>query len=142
MALHCTLNLPRLTLCACFQLPCICTGGCGKTTLAKLLFNRLAPHFPYSALIELQPDGRIGSQQLSNLLKQLGAAGFNEASSAGVLLGRLQEYVYNKAVLIVVDNVWRKGHLDELLPRRFGQGAVSSSQVAHQAFRTVSGCST
>eukprot|EP00878_Enallax_costatus_P038112 GHUV01043266.1.p1 GENE.GHUV01043266.1~~GHUV01043266.1.p1 ORF type:complete len:147 (+),score=35.83 GHUV01043266.1:609-1049(+) len=104
-------------------MPCICTGGMGKTTLAKLLFNPLAQHFRHSALIELQHDGHISSEHISSLLEQLGAEGFKKTSPAGVLLRTAQDYVSGKAVLIVVDNVWTQDQLDKLLPREFTQGS-------------------
>eukprot|EP00878_Enallax_costatus_P020052 GHUV01021182.1.p1 GENE.GHUV01021182.1~~GHUV01021182.1.p1 ORF type:complete len:239 (+),score=40.16 GHUV01021182.1:493-1209(+) len=98
-------------------------GGCGKTTMATLLFNRLRPAFRHTTFIQLQPDERIGSQHLSSVLSQLGATAFNRDSPTIRLLEVLQKYIHDRTVLIVVDNVWVKGHLDELLPREFGPGS-------------------
>eukprot|EP00878_Enallax_costatus_P016523 GHUV01017335.1.p1 GENE.GHUV01017335.1~~GHUV01017335.1.p1 ORF type:complete len:671 (+),score=144.24 GHUV01017335.1:294-2015(+) len=97
-------------------------GGTGKTTLAKLVYNHLSPHFQHSACIELQQDERVGEQQLSRLLGGLGANS-DKMASAAKLLRTLHEYVRNKAVLILVDNVWSAGQVDKLLPGVFGKGS-------------------
>eukprot|EP00878_Enallax_costatus_P038291 GHUV01043484.1.p1 GENE.GHUV01043484.1~~GHUV01043484.1.p1 ORF type:complete len:247 (+),score=36.76 GHUV01043484.1:57-743(+) len=91
--------------------------------MATLFFNRLRPAFRHTAFIRLDRDEPIGSQHLSSVLSQLGAREFDPNSPAERLLEVLQDYVCDKAVLIAVDNVWVKGHLDELLPRRFGPGS-------------------
>eukprot|EP00878_Enallax_costatus_P038372 GHUV01043584.1.p1 GENE.GHUV01043584.1~~GHUV01043584.1.p1 ORF type:complete len:350 (+),score=45.47 GHUV01043584.1:261-1310(+) len=44
-------------------------------------------------------------------------------ASAAKLLRTLHEYVRNKAVLILVDNVWSAGQVDKLLPGVFGKGS-------------------
>lgn len=108
---------------SCALCPCLYAGGCGKTTLATLLFNRLAPKHQHTAFLELDINQRVTSQQLCSLLKQLGASGFNEGSSAKELHVKLQEYVLDKRVLLVVDNVWSAEQLDNLLPESFWQGS-------------------
>lgn len=93
--------------------------------MSKLLFNRLAPHFQHSTFIELTPDEGSSKlkEHLVTALKELGAKGFNEQGSAPVLLNTVCEYVCDKMVLIVLDNVWSAGQLDGLLPTTFGPGS-------------------
>jgi len=90
--------------------------------MAQLLFNRLAPHFPHSTVLELTSEEGTSrlQQHLVTALKGLGAQGFNEQDSAPVLLDTLCRYVEDKRVLLVLDNVWRFEQLDGLLPTTFG----------------------
>jgi len=90
--------------------------------MAQLLFNRLAPRFQHSTLLELTSEEGISrlQQQLVTALKGLGAQGFKEHDSAPVLLNKLCKYVEDKRVLLVLDNVWSAEQLDCLLPTTFG----------------------
>jgi len=104
----------------------VATGGSGKTEMARLLFNALAPRFTHRAYLSLNPeDSRQQLQQdLGQLLKGLGMSG-PLASSLELLQIKLQTFVQGKAVLLVVDNVWTAEQLDTLLPppRCFGSGS-------------------
>lgn len=66
-------------------------GGAGKTTMAKLLFNHLAPGFTHAAMIELQPyEGtEHAAQHLAAALAMLGAKP-RAGSSTTVLLAQLR----------------------------------------------------
>jgi hypothetical protein len=100
-------------------------GGRGKSTLAKVLFNRLAGSFPHSAFVEIQEgDGADkNAQHLAAALKGLGASG-EAGKGAAVLSSRLKEYVRNKKVLLVLDNVWTASQLTALLPATWGAGST------------------
>jgi phosphoribosylpyrophosphate synthetase len=104
-------------------------GGRGKSTLAKVLFNRLAGSFPHSAFVEIQEgDGADKSaHHLAAALKALGAligASGEAAEGAAVLSSRLKGYVRDKKVLLVLDNVWTAGQLTALLPTAWGEGST------------------
>eukprot|EP00878_Enallax_costatus_P002652 GHUV01002838.1.p1 GENE.GHUV01002838.1~~GHUV01002838.1.p1 ORF type:complete len:350 (+),score=96.84 GHUV01002838.1:867-1916(+) len=85
-------------------------GGCGKTTIARLLFNQLSPHFQHRAYLSLEYKQAISSMQLQDVLKQLGATGQHSLQAFG-------DYVRGRAVLLVVDNIWTAGQLGQLLPK-------------------------
>jgi hypothetical protein len=100
-------------------------GGRGKSTLAKVLFNRLAGSFPHNAFIEIQQgdDADKTAHHLVSALEGLGASG---AASYGVpkLSSMLKELVRDKKVLLVLDNVWEAGQLTALLPTAWGPGST------------------
>jgi hypothetical protein len=100
-------------------------GGRGKSTLAKVLFNRLAGSFPHSAFVEIQEgDGADrNAHHLATALKGLGAPG-EAAEGAAVLSGRLKGFVRGRKVLLVLDNVWTAGQLTALLPTTWGEGST------------------
>lgn len=103
------------------------TGGLGKTTMAKLLYNHLRPAFPNSALIELDAaDAKPQLQgHLISSLKQLGADNVDQQKELSLLQTRLQDLLSRKdqAVLLVVDTVWTPEQLDSLLPDQLGPGS-------------------
>jgi hypothetical protein len=100
-------------------------GGRGKSTLAKVLFNRLAGSFPHSAFVEIQEgDGtNKTAQHLAAALKGLGATG-KAAEGAAVLSSRLKGFVRDRKVLLVLDNLWTAVQLTALLPTACGAGST------------------
>jgi hypothetical protein len=104
---------------------CVRAGGRGKSTLAKVLFNRLAGSFPHSAFVEIQEgDGADKTaNHLAAALKGLGASG-EAAEGAAVLCSRLKECVRDRKVLLVLDNVWTGSQLNALLPTALGEGST------------------
>jgi hypothetical protein len=126
---------------------CARAGGRGKSTLAKVLFNRLAGRFTQSAFVEIQEgDGADkNAHHLVAALKGLGASG---EASEGVpkLSSRLKEYVRDKKLLLVLDNVWTASQLTALLPTTWGEGStvIVTSRSARftdsDAWRQVGPC--
>jgi hypothetical protein len=106
-------------------LACMRAGGRGKSTLAKVLFNRLAGTFDHSAFVEIQEgDGADkNAQHLAAALKGLGATG-KAAEGAVVLSSRLKDFVRGNKVLLVLDNVWTASQLTALLPTVWGPGST------------------
>jgi hypothetical protein len=102
-------------------------GGRGKSTMAKLLYNRLqlAGSFSASAFVEIQAgDGtERTAQHLAIALKGFGATAA-ASDGAPVLRQRLQEFVAGKKLLYVLDNVSTANQLTALLPTRWGEGSV------------------
>jgi hypothetical protein len=100
-------------------------GGRGKSTLAKVLFNRLAGGFPHSAFVEIQEGDGVDktAHHLAAALKGLGASG-EAAEGAAVLSSRLKGFVRDRKVLLVLDNVWTAGQLTALLPTAWGAGST------------------
>ena len=97
----------------------------GKSTLAKVLFNNLASDFPLSAIVEIsQGDGdNKTAHHLAAALKRLGA-NTEESEGESVLSKKLAEYVKDKKVLFVLDNVWTTSQLNYLLAAAWGKGSV------------------
>jgi hypothetical protein len=122
-------------------------GGRGKSTLAKVLFNRLAGSVPHSAFVEIQEgDGQDKTaQHLAAALKALGASG-EAAEGAAVLSSRLKGFVRDRKVLLVLDNVWTASQLTALLPTALGEGStvIVTSRSARftdsDAWRQASPC--
>jgi hypothetical protein len=101
------------------------SGGLGKSTLAKVLFNRLAGSFSHRALVEIhygEGPEKI-AQHLAAALRSLGAC-VEEGSPASSISWRLQDFVRDKKVLYVLDNVWAASQLTALLPARWGEGSA------------------
>lgn len=127
--------------------PC-CKGGLGKTTMAKLLFNRLSPSFTHRAFIELNAsDGPTEARKhLVNALEQLGASNIRREAAATVLRTSLQDFVRDRAVFLVLDNVWTADQLDYLLPDQIGAGSRVivtsriSSMPSSRAWQVSSTC--
>jgi hypothetical protein len=113
-------------------------GGSGKTVMARLLFNRLAPRFLHRAFIRLNPEdgSRELQQHLVAALEGLGAAKFNKQQDAAQLLNVLAEFVRKRSVLLVVDNVWTAEQLDGLLPAALGPG---SKVIITSRFKSLRG---
>jgi hypothetical protein len=101
-----------------------CAGGCGKTTLATVMFKRLAPGFSHKARVYLPPgaSGNDTGQQVAAALEQLGFEPDRRGGAPDV--GDLQAFVTTKRVLFVLDNVETAGQLDALLPTKWGKGSV------------------
>jgi hypothetical protein len=100
-------------------------GGRGKSTLAKVLYNRLAGSFTHSAFVEIQEgDGADrNAHHLAAAVKGLGASG-EAADGAAVLSTRLKGFVRDRRVLLVLDNVWTASQLTALLPTAWGEGST------------------
>jgi hypothetical protein len=126
-----------LALIMCLRLCVICTGGRGKSTMAKLLYNRLqgAGSFSNSAFVEIQVgDGADKTaQHLACALKGFGATA-DASEGAPVLSQRLQGFVSDKKLLYVLDNVWTASQLTTLLPTRWGEGSVVIVTTRFESF--------
>ena len=100
-------------------------GGRGKSTLAKVLFNRLAGSFPHSAFVEIH-EGDGADKAAIHLDAALNGLGAPEEAPGGaaVLRSRLNTFVRDRKVLLVLDNVWTGSQLDALLPTTWGEGST------------------
>jgi hypothetical protein len=100
-------------------------GGCGKSTLATVLFNRLSGSFAHSAFVKIQQGDGVNknAQHLVAALEGLGATG-RTAEGVAVLSSRLRGFVKDKKVLLVLDNVWTSSQLTALLPTAWGRGST------------------
>jgi hypothetical protein len=103
---------------------CVHAGGLGKSTMAKVLFNRLAGNFLHSAFVELQSgDGADKvAQHLAVAVTGLGCKG-EAAEGAPALSRKLKDFVKDKSVLFVLDNIWMSSQLTSLLPTEWGAGS-------------------
>jgi hypothetical protein len=95
--------------------------------MAELLYNRLLPSFPHHGFISLlDAQGSLGTpfqQKLGDLLKQLGRTDVDRSLSAPALFKQLQEFIADKPVLLVVDDVRTAQQLDAILPAQLGTGS-------------------
>lgn len=101
-------------------------GGMGKTTMAMLLHNQLVHKFKHKAIVELHEEDSGGKlkEHLSGLLEDLGFQGKPKHSSKELQF-QYCTFVKDKAVLLLIDNVYSKEQLDALLPHApcFGPGS-------------------
>jgi hypothetical protein len=104
---------------------CMRAAGRGKSTLAKVLFKRLAGKFSHRAFVEIQEGHgqEETAHHLAAAVHGLGATG-RVAEGAAVLSSRLQGHVRDRKVLLVLDNVWTASQLDALLPSAWGAGST------------------
>ncbi|KAI8527225.1 hypothetical protein RHMOL_Rhmol12G0059200 [Rhododendron molle] len=96
-------------------------GGVGKTTLAKAAYNKLVSHFEHRSFISnvremMQQNGLISLQNklLGDL--SLGRASNVEDANAGKIA--IERMLYEKRVLIVLDDVDDKSRLGALVAKR------------------------
>ncbi|KAL3730490.1 hypothetical protein ACJRO7_027492 [Eucalyptus globulus] len=96
-------------------------GGIGKTTLAKIIFNQLLPHFGQncSFLEDVREKGNTNA--LVELQKKL----LNDISRVGHFIlntdhgtKRIEDTICNKKVLIVLDDVDKDDHIQKLIGRK------------------------
>ncbi|XP_056159787.1 disease resistance protein L6-like [Syzygium oleosum] len=96
-------------------------GGIGKTTLAKVVFNRVSSHFgKYSCFLEdvraksLRTDGLVELQK--KLLSEIAIhAGTKSIDEIGYGMQRIGEALSNKKVLIVLDDVDNNEQVEKLV---------------------------
>ncbi|XP_021801964.1 TMV resistance protein N-like [Prunus avium] len=97
-------------------------GGVGKTTLAKLVFERISHHFEHRSFLPNVRKGEVsglGRQLLSSILKENYIPGWDEGE------GILKNCLLNKKVLLVLDDVDQLNQLEKLVGNKkwFGVGS-------------------
>jgi NADPH:quinone reductase-like Zn-dependent oxidoreductase len=102
-------------------------GGRGKSTMAKVLFNRVQQegNYPLSAFVKIQiGDGADKTaHHLATALKALGAKG-EATDGEEKLADKLKDFVADKKVLLVLDNVQKGSQLAALFPLQLGEGSA------------------
>lgn len=105
-------------------------GGLGKTTLAKIIYNRLSPDFEHCCFLpDIRETSRIQGivylqqQLISNILKR-------ERKDVSIChidegIKMIKERLCGKRVLLFLDDVDTKGQLNALMGKRdwFGEGS-------------------
>ncbi|GMH28173.1 hypothetical protein Nepgr_030016 [Nepenthes gracilis] len=94
-------------------------GGSGKTTLARKLYNHktIKQHFNCQAWVSISQEWNP-QHILVEILRQ--AAGITQKTDEMVsiegLVDKLRDYLKHKLYLIVLDDVWKKDALEDMLP--------------------------
>jgi hypothetical protein len=105
----------------------VIAGGRGKSTVAKLLFNRLqkTASFLHSAFVEIHVGEGTDktAQHLAVALRGLGATA-KASDGTPVLSEKLRDFVRDRKVLLVLDNVWTASQLTARLPTQWGEGSA------------------
>ncbi|KAF8038695.1 hypothetical protein BT93_B1287 [Corymbia citriodora subsp. variegata] len=94
-------------------------GGVGKTTLAKVMFNKLSIHFERSGFLEdvrasSQPHGGLLELQKKLLSNLAGDAVANQIKDVDGGVRMIKKALVNKKVLIVLDDIDKKEQLEKL----------------------------
>ncbi|XP_039156298.1 toll/interleukin-1 receptor-like protein [Eucalyptus grandis] len=90
------------------------TGGIGKSTLAKVIFNRFLSKFSYSSFLEdVQDHGLLEVQKkmLSDILGSSSTDGINDTNEG---INGIRRGLSSKRVLVVIDNVDERDNLRPL----------------------------
>ncbi|KAL2543081.1 transmembrane receptor [Abeliophyllum distichum] len=94
------------------------TGGIGKTTLAKAVYNKLARHFEYRSFISnvreafAKPDGLLLLR--NNLIKDLSKSSQHHVDGNNAFMSVIRRIFQEKQVLLVLDDVDDASQLNEL----------------------------
>ncbi|KAB8116196.1 hypothetical protein EE612_057198 [Oryza sativa] len=104
------------------------TGGIGKTTLAKKVFNDEAIKEAFDKKIWLSVTEDVNEVELlRTALKSAGAgAGDARDSNKTLLVPALVDAIRNKRFFLVLDDVWSERAWDKLLKAPFSHGAAGS----------------
>jgi hypothetical protein len=104
--------------------------------MVKLLFNRLRGSFVHRAIIYLdaQDTQDTLAKELADMLEQLGVTDVDRPWSAAALLTQLREFVLDKPVLLVLDDVRTAQQLDSLVPTQLGAGSHLIITSRHSCF--------
>ncbi|XP_039155792.1 TMV resistance protein N-like [Eucalyptus grandis] len=113
------------------------TGGIGKSTLAKVIFNRFLPKFNYSSFLEV-----VQHQDLLQVQKKLLSDTLGLTSADGILdthdgICRIRNGLSDKKVLVVVDNVDENRQLKSLAGSCDWFGSGSRIMVTVRDIRAV-----
>jgi hypothetical protein len=89
----------------------------------------------HSAFVAIQVgDGADKTaQHLANALKGFGTTA-DASEGAPVLSQKMQEFVTDKKLLYILDNVWTASQLTDLLPTLWGQGSVIIVTTRYESF--------
>ncbi|KAL2543083.1 transmembrane receptor [Abeliophyllum distichum] len=117
-----THNVPRV-------LGFLGTGGIGKTTLAKAVYNKLARHFEHRSFITnvretfSKLDGLLLLQ--NQLIKDLSTSSVRPADDNNTFMADIRRIFKEKRVLLVLDDVDNANQLNELAIRKdwFSEGS-------------------
>ncbi|XP_039155775.1 TMV resistance protein N-like [Eucalyptus grandis] len=113
------------------------TGGIGKSTLAKVIFNRFLSKFNYSSFLEdVQHHGLLEVQKklLSDILGSSSNDGIHDTNDG---INRIRRGLSNKRVLVVIDNVDEKRQLETLAGSCDWFGSGSRIMVTVRDIRIV-----
>jgi len=104
-------------------------GGVGKTTLAKIIYNRLSNHFEACCFLsgvretsQLKGIECLQNQLLSDILKR----DWRNISNVDYGIKTINERLCGKKVLVLLDDVDERIHLNALMGRPvwFGKGSI------------------
>ncbi len=115
------------------------TGGIGKTTLAKKVFNDETIQEAFDKKIWLSMTQEVNEVELlRTALKSAGAgAGDARDSNKTLLVPALVDAIRNKRFFLVLDDVWSERAWDKLLKAPFSHGAAGSHVLVTTRHDTV-----
>uniref|UniRef100_A0A0D9X5D1 AAA+ ATPase domain-containing protein n=1 Tax=Leersia perrieri TaxID=77586 RepID=A0A0D9X5D1_9ORYZ len=82
-------------------------GGLGKTTLAKLVYDKIGEQFHCKAFVSVSQRPDI-ARLLSTIESKLNIHDSSQACEVQDIIDRLRDYLKHKRYLIVVDDLWKQ----------------------------------
>uniref|UniRef100_A0ACD5ZAG8 Uncharacterized protein n=1 Tax=Avena sativa TaxID=4498 RepID=A0ACD5ZAG8_AVESA len=79
-------------------------GGLGKTTIAKVVYEKLKVHFDCGAFISVSFNPNI-AKIFKNILHQFGKTN-TDSNNEDQLINELKEFLRNKRYFVVIDDIW------------------------------------
>ncbi|KAF8011146.1 hypothetical protein BT93_J1690 [Corymbia citriodora subsp. variegata] len=113
------------------------TGGIGKSTLARVIFNRFRFKFNCSSFLEDVQSHRLLDMQKKLLSETLGSNSAREIYDTNDGIDRITRGLQGKKVLVVVDNVDEKKQLENLAGSCDWFGCGSRIIVTLRDLRTI-----
>uniref|UniRef100_A0A0E0RCB8 Uncharacterized protein n=2 Tax=Oryza TaxID=4527 RepID=A0A0E0RCB8_ORYRU len=114
------------------------TGGIGKTTLAKKVFNDEAIKEAFDKKIWLSVTEDVNEVELlRTALKSVSGAGDGRESNKSLLVPALVDAIRDKRFFLVLDDVWSERAWDKLLKAPFSHGAAGSHVLVTTRHDTV-----
>lgn len=120
-------------------------GGLGKTTLAKIVYDKLKVQFNCGAFVPISVNpnmGKIFKSMLHQIDKSKYSNVHEQTWGEGQLINELRELLQHKRYLIVVDDIWEKSVWETikcaLVENEYGSRIITTTRILDVAMQVSS----